>query len=30
MKYYDSTQAYPRDLVGYGPKPPHAQWPTDV
>ena len=18
---------YPRDLVGYGPKPPHAHWP---
>ena len=27
MSHYDSTQAYPRDLVGYGPKPPHAQWP---
>ena len=27
MKYYDSTLPYPRDLVGYGPKPPHAQWP---
>ena len=26
MKYYDSTLPYPRDLVGYGPKPPHAQW----
>lgn len=24
---YDSTLAYPRDLVGYGPKPPHARWP---
>ena len=24
---YDSTQAYPRDLVGYGPNPPHARWP---
>lgn len=24
---YDSTQAYPRDLIGYGRKPPHAQWP---
>ena len=24
---YDSTAPYPRDLVGYGPKPPHAQWP---
>ena len=27
MKHYDSTLPYPRDLVGYGPKPPHAQWP---
>jgi putative urate catabolism protein len=24
---YDSTAAYPRDLVGYGRRPPHAQWP---
>ncbi|MCW5219684.1 allantoinase PuuE [Verminephrobacter aporrectodeae] len=24
---YDSTQAYPRDLTGYGRHPPHAQWP---
>lgn len=24
---YDSTASYPRDLVGYGPRPPHAQWP---
>jgi len=24
---YDTTLAYPRDLVGYGPRPPHAQWP---
>ncbi len=24
---YDSTQPYPRDLVGYGRNPPHAQWP---
>jgi len=21
------TQAYPRDLIGYGPKPPKASWP---
>ena len=21
---------YPRDLVGYGPKPPHARWPGDA
>ena len=24
---YDSTAPYPRDLVGYGAKPPHPQWP---
>lgn len=24
---YDSTALYPRDLIGYGRKPPHAQWP---
>ncbi|MEO7547600.1 MAG: allantoinase PuuE [Ramlibacter sp.] len=24
---YDSTASYPRDLVGYGRNPPHAQWP---
>ncbi|WP_343730163.1 allantoinase PuuE [Duganella sp.] len=24
MTTYDN---YPRDLIGYGPKPPHAQWP---
>jgi len=27
MKHYDSTQPYPRDLVGYGRDVPHAQWP---
>jgi allantoinase len=27
MSIYDSTAAYPRDLVGYGRRPPHAQWP---
>ena len=27
MSTYDSTAPYPRDLVGYGAKPPHAQWP---
>jgi allantoinase len=27
MKQYDSTQPYPRDLVGYGRDVPHAQWP---
>lgn len=26
-KHYDSTLAYPRDLIGYGAQPPHAQWP---
>lgn len=25
--HYDSIAPYPRDLVGYGRKPPHAQWP---
>jgi len=24
---YDSTADYPRDLIGYGRKPPHALWP---
>jgi allantoinase len=24
---YDSTAPYPRDLIGYGRTPPHAQWP---
>ncbi len=23
-------QTYPRDLVGYGRNPPHAQWPGDA
>ena len=27
MNHYDSTQPYPRDLIGYGKQPPHAQWP---
>jgi allantoinase len=27
MKHYDSTAAYPRDLIGYGSQPPHPQWP---
>ncbi|HYE40777.1 MAG TPA: allantoinase PuuE, partial [Ramlibacter sp.] len=26
-KMYDATADYPRDLVGYGRNPPHAQWP---
>jgi putative urate catabolism protein len=30
MTLYDSTAAYPRDLVGYGRKPPHARWPGDA
>ena len=24
---YDATAAYPRDLAGYGRRPPHAAWP---
>ena len=28
MKNYDSTQPYPRDLVGYGKDVPHARWPN--
>ena len=27
MTVYDATLPYPRDLAGYGRKPPHAQWP---
>ena len=27
---YDSTASYPRNLVGYGPNPPHAQWPGNA
>ena len=27
---YDSTAPYPRDLVGYGRHPPHAQWPGNA
>jgi len=27
MTTYDTTRPYPRDLVGYGRTPPHAQWP---
>jgi allantoinase len=27
MNTYDSTLDYPRDLIGYGPQPPQAQWP---
>lgn len=27
---YDSTAAYPRDLVGYGRNPPQAQWPGNA
>ncbi len=26
----DSSQKYPRDLVGYGRQPPHAQWPGEA
>jgi allantoinase len=24
---YDTTAAYPRDLIGYGRNPPHPEWP---
>ena len=24
------TPEYPRDLIGYGPTPPHAAWPGDA
>ena len=27
---YDSTAPYPRDLVGYGRNPPHANWPGNA
>ena len=27
MNVYDSTQPYPRDMVGYGADVPHARWP---
>jgi len=27
---YDATLPYPRDLVGYGRNPPHAQWPNQA
>lgn len=30
MNTYDSTFPYPRDLAGYGRKPPHAQWPGNA
>ncbi|MGW4353989.1 allantoinase PuuE [Nocardia sp. NPDC004582] len=26
----DFDQNYPRDMVGYGPNPPHPQWPGDA
>ena len=26
MHHYDSTLPYPRDLMGYGPTPPHAKY----
>jgi allantoinase len=27
MQHYNTTLPYPRDMVGYGAQPPHAQWP---
>ncbi|HSV55149.1 MAG TPA: allantoinase PuuE [Burkholderiaceae bacterium] len=29
-RIYDATAPYPRDLVGYGRNPPHAQWPGNA
>lgn len=29
-RIYDTTAAYPRDLVGYGRNPPHAGWPGNA
>jgi allantoinase len=26
----EQGNGYPRDLIGYGPKPPHAQWPGNA
>ena len=26
----DASGAYPRDLIGYGPSPPHANWPGNA
>jgi allantoinase len=26
----DSTDNYPRDLIGYGSRPPHPRWPNDA
>jgi len=30
MTIYDTTAAYPRDLIGYGRNPPHARWPGEA
>jgi len=30
MTIYDTTAAYPRDLIGYGRNPPHARWPNQA
>lgn len=30
MSIYDSTLAYPRDLIGYADTPPHPQWPRQA
>ncbi len=30
LTIYDTTLPYPRDLVGYGRNPPHAQWPGNA
>jgi allantoinase len=30
MANMDSTELYPRDLRGYGPRPPHPRWPQEA
>jgi len=30
MTSYDSTLPYPRDLIGYGARPPHPAWPKQA
>ena len=30
MMHYNSAAPYPRDLIGYGAHPPHAQWPGNA
>src|ERR1700709_227987 len=30
MRTNSTLAPYPRDLIGYGKKPPHAQWPGEA